>query len=252
VIGIVISREDTASMNIARFLLSSAPWQEKSSSLYCAGERVMYFIDDLHIYHDGVDRELASSGHAVDVIVFASRHASAAQKKTLTVHPIGNYGKAEYGGRDRTLVPSAPFLMRNALELLKEKNAGDYEVCYEATHHGPYLEIPCFFIEVGSTEKEWQDEQACRAIAETILEMEEKPFEVAIGIGGGHYAPCFTEIALERDVAFGHIAARYATGNLTDEMLEKMVKATPGCTKAYFHGTYDKIEEKLKEMGIEI
>lgn len=239
-------------MNIARFLLSLATWERETDSFYRSGEKVMYFIDDLHIYHDGVDRELSASGYPVDVVVFASRHASEAQRKTLTVHPIGNFGRAAYGGREETLVPSAPLLMRSALGFLKETRVEGYEVCYEATHHGPSLETPCFFIEVGSTEREWQDERACRAIAETILAMEEEPCEVAIGIGGGHYAPRFTDIALARGVAFGHMAARYAAGTLTDEMLERMVAATPGCSRAYFHGTYGKIEEKLKEMGIGI
>ncbi len=248
-ICIVISKQDTASMNIAKFLLSMKRWKEKDG-VYLNDEKMLYFIDDMHIYHDNVDEEIKKLGYSPDTIIFASRHASAAKKKTLSIHAIGNFSKAEYGGKDATLVPCNPLLMRDALELLKEKGLEEYEVCYEATHHGPYLKKPCFFIEVGSTEKEWRDEKACNAIAEVILQIEEKQREVAIGIGGGHYAPRFTDMALERNMAFGHIAAKYAVPYLNEEMLRKMIEATPGCKKAYFHGEYGGIEEMLKKLGV--
>lgn len=246
---IIISKEDIASMNIAKWLLSLEKWKDREK-IYINEEKLIYFIDDMHIYHNDVDKEIESLGYSIDTIIFASRHASVAEKKTLTVHPIGNYSKAEFGGKDSELVPCNPLLMRNALQLLKEKNLEKYEVCYEATHHGPYLKKPCFFIEVGSTEKEWNDERACKAIAETILEMEERKYDVAIGVGGGHYAPRFTEIALEKGTAFGHIAAKYAVKYLNDEMFDKMVNATPNCKKVYFHGKYPEIEE-IKKKAME-
>ena len=248
-ICIVASKRDIASMNIAKFLLLLEKWKDKGK-LYVREDMVLYFIDDEHIFHDNIDEEIEKLGYSVNTIVFASRHASAAKKKTLSVHAIGNFGNAEYGGKDSTLIPCNPLLMRNALHLLIEKGLEKYEVCYEATHHGPYLKKPCFFIEVGSTEKEWQDEKACKALAEVILEIEERNYEVAIGIGGGHYAPRFTDIALEKGVAFGHIAARYAVQHLNKEMLQKMIEATPSCKRVYFHGEYDKIKRMLTEMGI--
>lgn len=247
---IVISKEDIASNNIGEHLLSLEKWKRKGN-IYFNNEKMIYFIEDTHIYHDNIDEEIEALGYKVSTIIFASRHASMARRKTLSVHAVGNFGKAEYGGKDATLIPCNPLLMRNALQLLKEKELEEYEVCYEATHHGPYLKKPCFFIEVGSTEREWRDEKACKAIAETILEIEEREYEVAIGIGGGHYAPRFTDIALEKGVAFGHIAAKYALP-LNEEMLIKMVEATPNCKKAYFHGEYKEIKEILTKIGIEV
>ncbi len=241
---IVASKKDKASKNMAEILLEMEKWREKNG-IYMQDERIIYVIDDEHIYHDNIDKEVEAMGFSPDVFVFASRHSSKTGKKTLSVHPIGNYGKAEYGGKERTLVPSFPLLMRNALELLKEKEIEGYEICYEVTHHGPYMEKPCFFIEVGSTEKEWNDMKACRAVAEVILEMEEKRYEVAIGIGGGHYAPRFTEVALEKNVAFGHMAARYALDNIDKDMIKKMIDATPKCRHVYFHGKNEKIMEMI-------
>lgn len=248
-ICIVASKKDIASMNIAKFLLSMEKWKDESK-IYVKEDMALYFIEDEHIYHDNVDEEIEALGYSIDTIIFASRHASMAKRKTLTVHPIGNFSKAEYGGKDATLVPCNPLLMKKGLELLKEKNLEEYEVCYEATHHGPYLKKPCFFIEVGSTEREWKDEKACKAIAEAILQMVEEKATIAIGIGGGHYAPRFTEISLEEDVAFGHIAAKYAVKHLSHEMIRKMVDATPNCSKAYFHGNYEEIKEMIKKHGL--
>ncbi len=248
-ICIVASMKDIASRNIAENLLSMVKWR-RNGSVYERNDMLLYFIEDEHIFHDNVDKEIEALGYEIKTIVFASRHASAARKKTLSVHAIGNFGKAEYGGIDKTLIPCNPLLMRDALGILKDIAPSAYEVCYEATHHGPYLEKPCFFIEVGSTEAEWRDARACRAVAEAILHMEEKKYGVAIGIGGGHYAPRFTDVALEKGVAFGHIAAKYAIEHLNEEMLRKMIDATPACEKAYFHGENKKIKEMLNGMGL--
>lgn len=244
-ICVVISKEDIASVKIGKQLLSLRKWK-KRGKFYLNEDFLIYFINDLHIYHDNIDEEIEKFGYSPSTIIFASRHASKAEKKTLSVHAIGNFSKAEYGGIDKELIKCNPLLMRNALILLKEKNLDEYEVCYEATHHGPYLKKPCFFIEVGSTEKEWRDDVACKAIAEAILNIEEEKYEVAIGIGGGHYAPRFTDIALGRNIAFGHISAKYAVEHLNEKMIDKMLFATPGCKKAYFHGGYKKIENEYK------
>mgnify|MGYP001136811958 CR=1 FL=1 len=46
-----------------------------------------------------------------------------------------------------------------------------YEVMYEATHHGPTdIPLPSCFIELGSTEKEWNDRIAARAVAQAVLD----------------------------------------------------------------------------------
>lgn len=250
-LGIIISKKDEASLNISRILLSSYKWKERHG-IYINDDRLLYFIENEHIYHDNVDKEIEKLGYNIDTIIFASRHSSKIAKKTLSVHPIGNFGKAEYGGKDATLIKTNPLLMRNALQLIKEKNKMDYEICYEATHHGPYVEKPTFFIEVGSTPKEWNDMKACKIIAEAIMEMNEKNYKAAIGIGGGHYAPRFTDIALKKGVAFGHIAAKYAIDNLNESMLKKMIETTLNCKMAYFHGEYPEIKEMIKNFGIEI
>ena len=82
------------------------------------------------------------------------------------------------------------------------------------------------FVEVGSTEREWNDLVACRAVANTIedlMKMEPERFPVAIGFGGGHYCRKFSQV---RDYAVGHICPRYNLHNLDKEMVEQMISKT--------------------------
>ncbi|MBP1662748.1 MAG: hypothetical protein H6P94_997 [Thermoplasmatales archaeon] len=64
-----------------------------------------------------------------------------------------------------------------------------------------------------------------------------KDIPVLIGIGGGHYAPRFTEIALQKNVAFGHMIPTYKIdeGAITDEILEQAMQKTPGFNGVYLH-----------------
>lgn len=253
VIGIVVSREDKASMNIAKELLAYQ-WKKKDG-IFWHGKKFLIFIEDTHLYHDNIDIEINEKyGIKPEIIIFPSRHKAKAQRKTLTVHPIGNYNKADFGGKEKELVLSAPLVMGNALHILHEKGEGmDYEICYEVTHHGPYLSTPSFFIEVGSTEKEWGDLDACKKIAETLHELSiPSKGEIAIGIGGGHYAPRFTDISLKEGIYFGHMIPEYHLGRLNERMAEKMVNATPGVKYASFHGEGKNYKKLFKDLGLEV
>ena len=139
--------------------------------------------------------------------------------------------------------------MTHLLRLIK-KNAEQeklyHKICLEVTHHGPYMSIPTIFAEVGSTEEEWEKQEPANVIAKSVLELldayhYEEDFEedipVLVGIGGGHYAPRFTDMVFEKKVAFGHMIPAYhvQAGNITEEMLEKAVQETPNIQAAYIH-----------------
>jgi len=252
VIAAVVSRADEASVCIGNELLSIAKWRELDKNIYASKDRLLFFIDDMHLHHDNIDMEIMEWGKP-EAVIFASRHSSASKKRTLSVHPVGNFGAAEFGGRKREIVPSSPHLMLGALKLLHEKSGEmNYDVCYEVTHHGPYLSTPAFFIETGSTEREWNDKEACRVIAETIMEMGEAGGATAVGVGGGHYAPRFTDIALKRGIAFGHMIADYRLPEVDGEMVRKAIRATSGTEYAYFHGKKGlKYKKIFEDEGIE-
>ena len=100
----------------------------------------------------------------------------------------------------------------------------------EATHHGPFLETPCLFIEVGSSKQEWDDDRACKVIAKTILESinsfkQNENYKVAIGIGGPHYCPNFNQIQLDNQFAISHIIAEYALP-INKEMIYQAISKT--------------------------
>jgi len=89
-----------------------------------------------------------------------------------------------------------------------------YNITLEATHHGPLLNTPSCFIELGSLEDEWRDEKAAKVIAETILSLEKfdkKSYNwiPSIAIGGTHYCPNFNKIQLNSDYAISHVIPEY-------------------------------------------
>jgi D-aminoacyl-tRNA deacylase len=167
-----------------------------------------------------------------DVLIFASSHKGESGKPTLTVHCVGNFGKAEMGGKDKIIVKGSAVLVRNylcRLQELREREHLDYEVGLEVTHHGPYADKIVVYIELGSTEPQWRDERAAKVVAEAIVSatnLTQKNEKIAIALGGGHYAPEFTKLLLRTDYAIAHTCAKYALENFNEEMLQKMISAT--------------------------
>jgi D-aminoacyl-tRNA deacylase len=82
-------------------------------------------------------------------------------------------------------------------------------------------------------------------------------YPVIIGVGGGHYAPRFTDLALERKVSVGHMAANYALDALNDDMIVQMSEKSGGPTKVYFHKKgmpktkYRELRKTYADLGIE-
>ena len=106
----------------------------------------------------------------------------------------------------------------------------DYDITMEATHHGPLIDKPCIFVEIGSTENEWRDNKAGFVIAKTISEIIEEfkpnPYnEIAVAIGGPHYCPNFNKIQLRSNVAISHVIPQYAFP-FTEEMITEAVHKT--------------------------
>ncbi len=153
---IVTSSEDPASMNIRGRLLEKQGWvQGGFFGAHPAFERddfAMVQVDRIHLEEDNIDeRALQALGQPVELVVFASRHRAESRIPTLTVHPIGNYSTADFGGRAGFLCATAPNLMTSALRSLAEHARGmGFNVSFETTHHGPAVDSPAFYIEIGS------------------------------------------------------------------------------------------------------
>ena len=208
--AIATTKENPAGMNIVSFLPKEAP---------------------VHILRGHICFADAANEIEADTIIFASTHKSEAGKPSLTTHCIGNWAKAELGGKDRALVPTNSFLLKNYLLALEKKKQSlqlPYEVSAECTHHGPSLSKQTVFIELGSSPEQWKDKKAAKAIAEVIQEStsEEGNYKSAIALGGGHYCPEFTKLVLRTEWALGHICPLYALPSFDAEMLQKAITAT--------------------------
>jgi len=239
VIGLVYSTRDPAGSGIASYIISAL---KPSTSTLCISAEECYrgenfvlagFREDV-IYFDFLDKKISLS---VDFYIVLSRHSSEAGVKSYTVHATGNFSnEALYGGRPRELGIAHPVvayrLLRGLKNISTRLNRVDYEVSYEATHHGPTsLSKPLVFIEIGSSYSEWVDPVNHAVIGSTLVEfLSEYPnlpeCTVSIGIGGGHYPRKFTEIALSENTCFGHIMPKYALAYLDFEILDKMYTRT--------------------------
>ncbi len=240
----VCSLKDVASANIAETLRASADWTEEGDfqgrPVLRLGDLWMISIDALHIHAEGIDLEAEKAlGRRVDEVVFLSKHRAASGRPSLTVHPIGNWNGAEFGGRERTLTPAAPDLMTSLLRRVKKEAEGlPHDVVFEVTHHGPLLSRPTLFVEIGSDEQCWEDKEAAAVLARSLLDVTVESNPIAIGIGGGHYAPRFSEVALSRRISFGHMLPSYAMDLADADSLRRsiaMAMEASGTTTAYVH-----------------
>jgi D-aminoacyl-tRNA deacylase len=169
----------------------------------------------------------------LELAVFISRHSSVSGTPTLSVHTPGNLGEAELGGLARRVSVSPANAMRDALKVMKqfkEEIRLGYEVSYECTHHGPSLNVPTMFAELGSSPKQWNDVKAAEAVAhaamKAITKFSESHAKAVLGIGGPHYSEKFTRMALESEIAFGHIIPKYAVPYMDVEILRQCVDKT--------------------------
>jgi len=235
---LVSSSKDTAGINIAKHVLQRFPFNETNQTFQenpvyfadIAGKKVTYVT----LKEEAVNAQnLPQDFPNTQLIVFISRHSSQSGTPTLSVHTPGNFAAAELGGLPKTLSVSPANAMRDALKALKrlkEKMRLDYEVTYESTHHGPSLNAPTMFVELGSSPKQWNDLTAAAAVAQAAIEAianfgsSKQP--AVLGIGGTHYNQKFTKMALDGEAVFGHMIPKYAIPLLDPEVLRQCVERT--------------------------
>jgi len=227
---IIASRKDTAGINVCTYL-------DKNS---------FELVDEDIIYANPKSKE--------DVLIFASRHSAVSGIPQLTVHATGNFSKADFGGQEKKLSFCQANLMCLALRKLEEFNKTGFPVNLECTHHGPLTLMPCFFIEIGSTEKEWKNEKAQETLAEVlkfILNTKQKEKETVIGFGGQHYPKKFTELCLDGGYDFGHICPKHMAEHLDLNLAEQMIKNTfPKPSKAVIDKKSLKAHEREKVIFV--
>jgi D-aminoacyl-tRNA deacylase len=235
---LVHSALDIAGVNIANHILKHYPFTTtdktfEASPVYQTdinGKAVTFItLNDESVNAQHLPKEFPKAR----LIVFISRHSSQSGTPTLTVHPPGNFGEAQLGGLPRcvSVCPAqAMATTLKALSRLTRERGLDFEVSYEATHHGPSLSVPTMFVELGSSELQWQNLDGAAAVAdatiESIANFDSTTQPAVLGIGGPHYNKKFTEMALNENVTFGHMIPKYAVSEVTADLLRHCIQRT--------------------------
>ena len=244
---ILASAADSAALNLRERLLELGDWHVEgefqgtpawrlaSGDDFCTAGTRMATLGELHLHAEHVDREWEElTGEAPECIAFLSRHKSASGRPSLTVHPVGNWGAADYGGTPGAVSGTAPEWMTGLLLAISRTAPAGYQACFEATHHGPLLETPAFFVEIGSDESRWELREPAEVLARALLELKPASGTPLVGIGGGHYTPRFSDVALLREACFGHMVPKYALEHLTPELLQSALEHS-GAEAIYLH-----------------
>jgi len=233
-ISIVSSSNDPAGSNIRNNLIhqfgfekTDEKFESKDIFEFKTENKIikLYLTNTELVYSENIDQKIDA-----DVLIFASKHRSKENTPSFAVHAIGNWNEARLGGKDKHLCPSSAILLKNLfLKLNENAKLTNYEITLEATHHGPFVEKPAVFVEIGSTEEEWNDRLNGEIIAKTIMdaiENENNNYKVSIGIGGMHYCSNFNKIVLRTDIALSHICPKYALQSLDEKLISQAIKKT--------------------------
>ena len=222
VTALIHSRLDPAGVSIRRAIDCLIGQEGEAAWPLLQDGWLFHEVDGRLIHEEDLDEKVQA-----DRIIFLSRHTSVNPEPVLTVHVTGNFGEAAYGGAPDELPAADPGMMQAVLRNLMLYAPNGYRAGYEITHHGPTdLTTPSFFVEIGSTEKEWHDTDAAEAVARSVLSAVPGAFLPLIGFGGTHYAVRQTVIASETRGAFGHIAHSREAGGMTADRVGRMAAMT--------------------------
>ncbi len=231
----IASTKYTAGMNIAKQLVDHYSFEKLSETFHNNPvyskklqnkETKLLFINT-----EIVDTQFLGDLFTPQLFIFLSRHSSAKGIPTLSVHTPGNLSDAKFGGKPRKVSISPAAAMKNALSemaKLTDERKLDYEVSYECTHHGPSLDVPAMFVELGSSPKQWKDIKAAEVVADAAVAAVSgcSGCSVALGIGGPHYNKKFTKLAITHQRAFGHMIPKYALPEVDAEIIRQCVEGT--------------------------
>ena len=225
---VVYSDDNETSRNIGRAILGAGDFEELgvlSGFRHFRNES----MDVLRLDSNMLDASFLDSTIKTDVIIFVCSHFSSKGVASLTVHHEGNWtAEAKLGGKPKELSVASPEHALGVIKSLRSNNKTSLPVIYEATHHGPLLKTPSFFVEVGGSREALGSEEYSRVVARSIIDAVSEKERYAdaracvLGIGGLHYAEKFTRLAFEKGYAFSHIMPKHYVSET--DMLEQAVE----------------------------
>ena len=193
----------------------------------------LIFTNQSLINIDNLDRLIPNDS----MIIFLSKHASKSKTPTLTSHSTGNFSEiVSLGGKPMEIGNTFPSFQKHYMKKLYEKRneISNYDLKIEATHHGPTSSInPMLFIEIGSSEIEWNNRSTasivCKSLLDTIKNIDKinnYKADIGVGMGGNHYPKKFNDLILFSNVAFGPIVSKYNLSYINKKIIKQiMVKS---------------------------
>ena len=203
----------------------------EGAEVLAAGHVRLWCRTGTHLHEDNLDLRYADAlGERVHEVLFLSKHVASSERPCLTVHPIGVPHLPEgesppFGGRAGQSPPPSirlAAIWRALLAVKDDPRIPEFEVSLEVTHHGPWLNAPSAFLEIGSTSSTWSHAGAGQVWADLLLDLlseelqgREAPTQpqhhpVVVTLGGGHYAPRANMMAAEQGALLGHMLARHS------------------------------------------
>ena len=252
---LVAYRDDPAGYNMAKFLCNEMTFD---GEIFHGNSYDLIIIPSPAISADWLDEK-----YDYDGFVFLSKHAAESKVLALTCHSTGNFSEAKFGGNDREIAIPHPHIQKSYLQLLKknQEKFSDFQITIEATHHGPTaLKKPSIFIEIGTTEEQWNDKSLCNSVASLVHQVlsehiPENP--IAICIGGTHYPSKFTKELLDGKYALRTVIPKHALDNLNTELFSQILLKNKTATVALLDWTglgqnKSKIVDFLKSTELEV
>ena len=234
---LVASEEDLASITMAEYLKNNKGFStidnDDESVILQSKEykNVKLIVCNKSLLHlEDLDEISIWKSSDIQSYIFLSKHASKSGIPTLTCHFAGNYADNPYGGNSREIALSHPLLQKQYLSHITNLKSAipNYDIVIESTHHGPTsLKRPVFFVEIGSTEKQWTDTNAASIVCDCILNVTEDDLKlcrkVGVGLGGTHYPIKFNKLLLNSEFCFAAIATKYDLRSIDEDMLRQMI-----------------------------
>ena len=218
---LVAYQDDPAGHNMAKFL---------SKEMIQEGDifRGKYY-DLIIIPTPAISADWLEEKYDHDGFVFLSKHAAESGVLALTCHCTGNFSEAKFGGNARQVAIPHPHLQKAYLQTLKKNQSqfSEFQITIEATHHGPTaLTKPSIFIEIGTSEKQWNDVSLCNSVATLVHQVITQPIKenpIAICFGGTHYPSKFTNELLEGKHALGTVIPKHALDDLDEKLFSHIL-----------------------------
>ena len=244
---LVAYKNDPAGNNMAEFLSQDL---EKKNGVF-RGEKFDVLITTSPVISaDWLEEKFDYDGY-----VFLSKHAAESGTLALTCHSTGNFDVAKFGGNSQQVAIPFPSFQKIYLQNLWKNRTDfpDFQITIEATHHGPTdLNKPSIFIEIGTTQKQWNDVELCNSIAQIVKKTFEKPlqqFPFAVCFGGKHYSQKFTNEIIKGKFALGTVIPKHALEFLKESLFQHIIERNIGAQVALLDwNSLGKNKQKVVEL----